>query len=167
MNAGVTFRLATAADVPALAALYAECARVLGPQVYTPAQVAAWAGFGVDGPAFRAYVLDSRTWIAQWPQADGPAGFCGIDDAGEVRSLYVRAGWQRRGLGRQLLAHALAQARAAGVQRFAAWATPFSRPLFAAAGLPLVATVTEPYQGVMFERYRVETPADRGMLDAR
>lgn len=38
-----TFRRAVAADVPALAALYRDTALALGPQVYTPEQVAAWA----------------------------------------------------------------------------------------------------------------------------
>lgn len=149
-------RLAGAADVPALAALYAECARTLGPRVYTPAQVAAWASFGADTPAFRAYVLGATTWIAEEAPGGAPLGFCGIDDGGEVRSLYVRPDRTRAGLGSALLAHALAAMRARGVRRFAAWATPFSRPVFARAGLGLVRTVVEDYQGVPFERYRVE-----------
>lgn len=145
-------RLATAADLPALAALYAETARTLGPRVYTAAQVAAWESFGADTPAFHAYILGAETWIA----GDPPAGFCGIDAQGEVHSLYVRADLNRQGLGTRLLAHAMTQARGRGVRRFGAWATPFSRPVFERAGLRLVRTVTEPYQGVLFERYRVE-----------
>ena len=39
---------------------------------------------------------------------------------------------------------------------FAAWATPFSLPVFARAGFSPVRTVREPFQGVMFARYRVE-----------
>jgi putative acetyltransferase len=144
-------RLATGADVPALAALYAEAARVLGPQVYSPAQVAAWISFGIDAPAFRAYILEARTWI----EGDPPEGFCGIVAAGEVHSLYVRPDLTRRGLGTRLLAHALAQARAAGRREFAAWATPFSRPVFERAGFVLERIVHEPYQGVPFDRYRM------------
>jgi translocation and assembly module TamB len=34
-------------------------------------------------------------------------------------------------------------------------ATPFSLPVFGRAGFVLVRTVREPFQGVMFERYRV------------
>jgi N-acetylglutamate synthase-like GNAT family acetyltransferase len=71
-----------------------------------------------------------------------------------VRSLYVRAA-MRQGVGAALLAHALAQARSRGIERFAAWATPLSLPLFARAGFRLVRTVSEPFQGVVFERYRV------------
>jgi putative acetyltransferase len=163
--APVRYRRATAADVPALAALYAEAAITLGPQVYTPEQVAAWAGFGADTPAFRRYVLGASTWVAERASdglssgaaPDGPAGFCGIDADGEVHSLYVRAGLTRQGLGSGLLAHAMAQARAGGVQHFNAWATPFSRPVFERAGLRWRQTVVQPYMGVLFERYRVGT----------
>jgi putative acetyltransferase len=148
-------RVATAADVPALAALYAHTAHSLGPQQYTAGQVAAWASFGTDSPAFRSYVLDACTWVAS-DDAGQPLGFCGVDRAGEVHSLYVRAGHTRRGLGSRLLAHALTQAQQGGTTAFAAWATPFSRPVFERAGFVLVQTVREPYQGVVFERYRVE-----------
>jgi putative acetyltransferase len=151
-------RLATAADVPALAALYRDTALVLGPEVYTPAQVAAWARSTVDGERFARYILDAQTWVTD--DERGPAGFCGVavdDGIGEVHSLYVRATLTRQGLGSALLAHALARAREAGAGRFAAWATPFSRPLFERAGLRLERVVAEPYQGVVFERLRMAT----------
>lgn len=163
--APVRYRRAVAADVPVLARLYADAARALGPQVYSAEQVAAWISFGADTPAFRRYVLDAATWVAEWSAEsapDGvftvvPVGFCGIDAAGEVHSLYVRAGLTRQGLGSALLAFAMAQARDAGVQHFAAWATPFSRTVFERAGLTWQRTVVEPYQGVLFDRCRVAT----------
>lgn len=147
------FRLAAAADVPALAALYRHTALTLGPQVYSPAQVQAWASSTADLDGFGRYILDARTWIAD--DAAGEAGFCGIavhGAVGEVHSLYVRADLARQGLGTRLLAHAM---HAADVSRFEAWATPFSRPVFERAGLALERIVSESYQGVMFERYRM------------
>jgi putative acetyltransferase len=148
-------RRAGAADVPALAALYAHSARELGPQVYSPEQVVAWQRFAQDASAFADYVLTATTWLADDEQ--GPLGFCGIDSQGEVRSLYVRASAMRQGWGAALLAHALAGARLQGQSSFAAWSTPFSLPVFGSAGFALVRTVREPFQGVMFERYRVAT----------
>lgn len=159
------FRRAQAADVPALAALYAHSAQQLGTQVYSPEQVAAWHSFGRDTPAFRDYVLQANTWMAE--DAQGALGFCGISMQGEVHSLYVRAAATRAGLGSALLAHALAQARAQGVQRFEAWATHFSLPVFKRAGFVLVRTTREPFQGVDFERYRVESLATPGLTVAR
>jgi putative acetyltransferase len=154
----VSLRPATAADVPALARLYADTARALGPWCYSTGQVQAWAGFGQDTPAFRAYVLDADTWLAHDPQGAilGFSGVGGQGDVGEVHSLYVHHAVVRQGLGGRLLADALARARQRGVLRFAAWVTPFSRPVFERAGFRLVRTVTEPFQGVAFERYRVE-----------
>lgn len=55
-----------------------------------------------------------------------------------------------------MLAPRLATARSQGVQHFAAWVTPFSRPVFDRAGFVLVRTSTESFNGVLFERYRVE-----------
>lgn len=151
-----TLRLVGAADLPDLAALYADCARQLGPQVYTPSQVAAWQAFPADEAVFREYILGAATWGLYDGATGALAGFCGIDTGGEVRSLYVRPDLTRQGLGTRLLTHALAHARAAGQSRFTAWATPFSLPVFDRAGLRLVGTVREPFCGVSFERYRVE-----------
>lgn len=148
-------RRAMAADVPALAALYEDCARRLGPLVYSAVQVQAWQAFARDRQAFGDYVLQPRTWVLE--DEAGPLGFCGIDGEGEVRSLYVRASATRRGTGTALLAHALAAAQAGGQARFTAWATPFSLAVFGRAGFHLARTVHEPFQGTLFERYRVES----------
>jgi putative acetyltransferase len=148
-------RRATAADVPALAALYRDVALALAPQAYASEQVAAWAAFGADTPAFRDYVLEPDTWVAE---SDGqPIAFCGIDDAGEVRSLYVRADLTRCGLGGALLTHAIDDATARrGIGRFKAWATVFSRPVFERHRFRLLEVVDAEYGGVSFERARLE-----------
>jgi putative acetyltransferase len=152
-----SLRQATEADVPRLAALYADTARSLGAWCYTPSQVQAWASFADDAEAFRDYVMGASTWVAQRTGAEAELlGFCGVDAQGEVRSFYVQAGCTRRGLGTALLRHALAVAQQRGMQRFTAWATPFSRPVFERAGFALVRVVSEPFQGVMFDRYRME-----------
>ena len=160
------FRLATAADVPALAALYRDTALALGPQAYTPEQVAAWARSTDDIEHFARYILDADTWVAECEDGAGPPrGFCGIaihGPTGEVHSLYVRASLTRQGLGSALLAHALDHARATGAARFEAWATPFSRHLFERAGFTLERVVAEPYQDVVFERLRMVTGQSKG-----
>ena len=58
-------RPATPDDVPALAALYANCARMLGPGCYSPEQVAAWASVGDDLAGFADYVLGAGP--VHWP----------------------------------------------------------------------------------------------------
>jgi putative acetyltransferase len=154
-------RPAVLGDVPALAALYAETARVLGPWCYSAEQVGAWQRFAADEIAFRAYVLGADTWVA-FDAERRPLGFSGLGTAGEVHSLYVRHDQVRRGVGTRLLDHTLARGAARGLTAFGAWATPFSLPVFRRAGFTLVRTVSEPFQGVMFERYRVERFAASG-----
>jgi putative acetyltransferase len=153
------WRRAVSADVFVLAALYRDAALRLGPLVYTPEQVRAWASFADDEPGFRAYVLDADTWIAERLGDSRTLGFGGVhthDGLGEIRSLYVTPGRTRQGIGGEMLRRMLARAEDAGTTRFAAWATPFSRPLFIAAGFMLSQTVSAPFAGTLFERYRVE-----------
>jgi GNAT superfamily N-acetyltransferase len=154
------WRPATAADVEPLAVLYADAAARLGPRVYTPEQAAAWAAFPrQDMAAFRRYVLGHDTWVAERAEDFAVLGFCGVGGAGEqreVHSLYVRPAASRQGIGGEMLRRTLARAEAAGARGFAAWATPFSRPVFLRAGFEWTRTVVEPFAGVMFERYRVE-----------
>jgi putative acetyltransferase len=169
------WRPATAADVAVLATLYRTAARRFGPLVYTPAQVDAWAGFAEADAVFRAYVLEADTWVAERIDDAVIQGFCGVARAGELReihSLYVRPEATRRGLGGEMLRRTLERAQAAGARRFAAWATPFGRPVFLRAGFTWTQTVQGLFGGTMFERYRVERaeahhprpqPATRGV----
>ncbi len=151
----IALRRATVDDVPALAALYGACARELGPQVYSAAQVDAWASFEHDAEGFARYVMEPETWVAV--AEDGvPLGFSGADAHGEIRSLYVRPGHGRHGLGGALLERVLLRCHERGLKRLQAWVTPFSLPLLQRAGFEVIATMQAPYQGVMFERYRVE-----------
>ena len=153
------WRRASADDVFTLAALYRDAALRLGPLVYTPEQSRAWASFADHVPGFGKYVTEADTWIAE-RVGDGRAlGFCGVGTEGDVRevhSLYVAPNCTRRGLGSEMLRRTLERASAEGATRFAAWVTPFSRPVFLAAGFALTQTVEAPFAGVMFERYRVE-----------
>lgn len=154
------WRPATGADVPLLAVLYADAAASLGPLVYTEEQVAAWAANPRRDPqAFRRYVLDHDTWVAERTSDFAILGFCGIDFDGErreVHALYVRPSVTRHGIGTEMLRRTLQRARSSGARRFAAWATPFSRPVFLRAGFEWTQSFTESFAGVPFERYRVE-----------
>lgn len=149
-----SLRLATAADVPTLAALYRSTALALGNRCYSPEQVAAWARFAEQSEAFHRYVMDAETWVACGAQGE-PLGFSGASSSGEVHSLYVRHDLVRQGLGTGLLAQVLARGRERGRHHFQAWATPFSRPIFERAGFRLAEAVQGEFEGVMFERYRV------------
>lgn len=147
-------RLATPGDVAALAALYRGTALALGHWCYSPEQVAAWARFAEQAEAFHRYVMDAETWIACGALGEA-LGFSGAAADGEVHSLYVRHDLVRQGLGTQLLSRVLDRGRQRGLRQFAAWATPFSLPVFERAGFRLAQTVHGEFESVLFERYRV------------
>jgi N-acetylglutamate synthase-like GNAT family acetyltransferase len=153
------WRPVTPADVFTLAAIYRDCALRLGPLVYTPEQSRAWAASAEDEAGFRDYVLTADTWIAERVGDMRALGFCGASRDGalrEIHSLYVTPMLARRGIGAAMLRRTLQRAEHEGATRFAAWVTPFSKPVFLAAGFELAQTVQAPFAGVMFERYRVE-----------
>jgi N-acetylglutamate synthase-like GNAT family acetyltransferase len=158
-HAPFDWRRATGDDLFTLAALYRDAALRLGPLVYTPAQARAWASFANDESGFRDYVLDTDTWVAERPGDGRMLGFCGgrtRDGMCELPSLYVTPARTRQGIGAEMLRRTLERAGTAGATRFAAWVTPFSRPVFLAAGFALTQTVSAPFAGTLFERYRVE-----------
>lgn len=149
LRAKPRLRTATAADVPALAALYRDAARACGPSAYTPAQVAAWASTA-DLPRFRAFVLGPETLVLE--DDTGLVGFAGWRPDGHVASLYVRPDRMRQGHGQRLLAEVIARARRARLHRLHTEASAFSRPVFERAGFVLVGTEVVERGGVTFQR---------------
>lgn len=146
-------REAVEADVPQLAALYAGSVKTLSPGAYSPEQVLAWAGFADNTDAFRQWVLGPRTLVME--DDSGILAFCGVDDAGHVASLYVRADRARQGLGTQLLQTALDRAAALGVHSFHAEASELSLPVFKRLGFSVEAIEKGACGGAVFERYLV------------
>lgn len=147
-------RLATEADLPALARIYSDTVRVLGPQLYTPEQVVAWSASPDDAEKFRAFILDYRTHIIEIEGA--PAAYCGIGADGYVASLYVAPQHTRKGLGARVLTHAMDDARREfGVTTFYTKASFFSKALFARHGFEVAEIETVEYYGVSFRRFHM------------
>ncbi len=157
-------RTAIAADVPALAALYAEAVRSAGPAHYDATQIEAWAAFADSLPRssgearFRSFVLAPLTLVAEDTVAgdtSGIVGFAGLASGGHVTALYVRSDRMRRGIGSALLRALIERAEAQGIARLHTEASPFSRPVFARHGFVLDAVETVERRGATFERYRM------------
>ncbi|WJS97423.1 GNAT family N-acetyltransferase [Novosphingobium humi] len=124
MTASITIRLASAADIPALAALKLHCFRdTFGPTgfaiPYPPADLAVFEADSYGEPTVARELADSthRTWVAQ----DGDGALVAYvhigpsklphpereDGDGELYQLYLRREAQGAGLGKQLLDLAL------------------------------------------------------------
>jgi GNAT superfamily N-acetyltransferase len=135
-------RPATLADKPELESLIARSARELSRGDYTPEQVegALRGAFGVDTQliadgTYFVVVADERivgcggwskrrTLFGSDARADRDAGE--LDprvDAAKIRAFFVDPNYARRGIGRAILEHCEAAARAHGFRRFELMAT--------------------------------------------
>lgn len=149
-DAAPRIRIAEVADIPALAGLYADAVKVLGPAIYSPQQVAMWASFAEDLPAFSDFILKPTTFVAE--DHTGPLGFCGIELTGHVASLYTRYDSGRGGIASMLLRHAIDHAGQQGTTRLDTRASAFSRPVFEKFGFKVREVETVVRHGVEFSR---------------
>jgi len=149
-----TLRLASDADVPALAALIPLSVRTLQAAHYSPAQMDAALGpvFGVDrqlirdGTYFVAIAADGTLvgaggWSQRQSLFGGDAARAGEDalldprrEAARVRAFFVHPDWARRGIGGAILAACEAALAAAGFRRAELVATLAGEPLYARGG---------------------------------
>lgn len=148
-------RRATAADLPALAAVYEDAVRGIAPARYPPEAVEAWAAFARDADGFRAFILDAHTLVFE--DDTGVAGFGGLSGDGRIASLFVRASHARRGVARRIMTELVAIGRARGLTHFHTEASEFSRPVFERFGFRVIGTEVVEREGVPIERYRMET----------
>lgn len=176
----MTLRPAVLSDIPALNHLIAASATGLSTGYYTPAQVASLLAhvFGVD----TRLVEDGTYYVIE---RGGPPVACGgwsrrrtlfggdqfaaraddaLDpavDAARIRAFFVHPAAARQGLGRQLLAHCEAAARAAGFRRSELMATLPGVPLYQAMGYrPIESVCHDLPDGVQVEFVRMGRSLD-------
>lgn len=149
----MNIRIATAADLPELAALFRQTVLTQGPEYYSPDQVQAWAATAAaDG--FRQLILGVTTYLAVDP--GGIAGFGGISRTGHVASLYVHHGRLHQGVGSILMAVILDHGQTQGLPRLYGEASEFSLGLFQKFDFTCYGSEVVERHGVEFRRYLVE-----------
>jgi GNAT superfamily N-acetyltransferase len=159
-------RRALLTEVPALNALIRASATTLSDGYYTPAQVAALIThvFGVDTQLLRDgtyFVIQREGMLAacggwsrrrtlfggdQAKDADDPA-LDPTSEAARIRAFFVHPACARQGLGRRLLVHCEAAARAAGFRRAELMATLPGEPLYRALGYQALESVVHQLPG--------------------
>ena len=140
-------------EARALAVLYRDSARGLGPAAYGPAQVAAWAASAEDEAAFAAKLACGTTLVAEF---DGRlAAFGQLHPQDYLALLYTAPAFSRRGIGRAIAAALEERACQAGCALIRTTASRLSRPLFASRGWVLDEVEQSLHRGVVFERYRM------------
>jgi putative acetyltransferase len=141
-------------DGPALLALFRETIRRVNSRDYSPAQVAAWASDNIDTVHWFGRFAGRFVPVAE--EAGRPVGFAELEANGHIDRVYVSADHQRRGIGQQLLAALVAEARRIGLARLFTEASITARPFFAAQGFTVVAPQVVTCRGVEFVNYRME-----------
>ncbi len=153
-------RPARPTEVAALNSLIAASARGLSRAHYTPAQIEGLIThvFGVDTQLLgdQSYYVIEREgallacggWSARRTLFGGDQAKADDDplldpatEAARIRAFFVHPECARQGLGRRLLAHCEAAARAAGFRRAELMATLPGVPLYAAVGYAALASV--------------------------
>lgn len=141
-------------DAPGLLALFRDTIRRVNSQDYTPAQIAVWASDDIDTEAWFGR-FDGR-YVPLAEEAGRLVGFAELEQNGHIDRLYVSADHQRRGIGRQLLAAIVAEARRIGIARLYAEVSITARPFFEAQGFVVLAPQVVNFRGTEFVNFRME-----------
>jgi putative acetyltransferase len=150
----VTLRPYRPDDAPALLALFRDTIRRVNSRDYSPAQVAAWASDDIDTVAW--FGRFSGRFVPVAEEAGRPVGFAELETNGHIDRVYVSADHQRQGVGRQLLAAVVAEARRVGLGRLFTEASITARPFFEAQGFATLAPQVVTCRGAEFVNYRME-----------
>ncbi len=150
----VTLRPFQPTDAPALLALFRDTIRRVNCHDYSPAQIAAWASDDIDAAAWSSRFAERFVMVAE--DAGCPVGFAELEPSGHLDRMYVSADHQGRGVGRQLLAAVVAEARRLGIARLFAEVSITARPFFEAQGFVVLAPQTVTVRGEEFVNYRME-----------
>lgn len=153
MTAPPVLRAATRADLPAIAELMRRSVLEVFPQFHDEGETAAAARHLTEPDVV---LIDDGTYYVHetageivacggWSKRDklyAGSGAAPTDDRlldpatepARVRAMFVRGDWTRRGLGRAILDHCVAAARAAGYRSLVLMATLPGEPLYRAFG---------------------------------
>jgi len=153
----ITYRLAVAEDIPPLAELIPLSVRALQAAYYTAEQMEGALGtvFAVDSQLIRDgtyFVAEAEGQIVgcggwsrrrtlfggdQMKTAEDPALDPAVD-AARIRAFFVRPGWERKGIGSEIMSRCEAAARQAGFARIEIVATLIGELLYRKFGYEVV-----------------------------
>jgi putative acetyltransferase len=150
----ITLRTYRRDDAPALLALFRDTIRRVNSRDYSPPQIAAWASDEIDTESWFGRFAGRFVPVAE--EAGCPVGFAELEPNGHIDRVYVSADHQRQGIGRQLLATVVNEARRVGLARLFTEASITARPFFEAQGFTVLAPQVVTCRGAEFVNYRME-----------
>ena len=150
----VTLRLYKSDDAPVLLALFRDTIRRVNARDYSPEQIRAWASDDIDPVVWMDRFMGRFVIVAD--EAGQPVGFTELESDGHIDRMYVSADHQGQGIGRQLLAAVVAEARRLGLARLFVEASLTARPFFEARGFTVLTPQVVTCREVEFVNYRME-----------
>lgn len=141
-------------DAAALLALFRDTIRRVNSRDYSPEQIAAWAPDDIDTARWSGRFEGRFVPVAE--EAGRPVGFAELESNGHIDRVFISADHQRRGIGRQLLAAVVAEARRVGLARLFTEASITARPFFEAQGFVVLAPQVVTCRGAELVNYRME-----------
>jgi putative acetyltransferase len=140
-------------DAEALAVVYRDAVRTVGPVAYTKEQVESWARYPEDIEEFRARLSRGVTLIAE---EDGfVVAFGQLEPDDHLAFLYCSGRFCRKGIGAEIYRALEAHAWQKGVSAISTDASRISRPFFARHGYSVVEVEHVVRSGIEFERFRM------------
>jgi putative acetyltransferase len=140
-------------DAEALAEVYRDAVRGIGPQAYSAEQVAAWASYLDNLAEFRDRMSHGLTLVTE--EASRVIAFGQLEPVDHLAFLYRSAAHARRGIGSKIYAALEAHAISCGVSEIRTEASRISRPFFEKQGYAVVAIEHVNRFGLEFERFRM------------
>lgn len=141
-------------DGPALLDLFRDTIRRVNSRDYAPEQIAAWSSDDIDTMAWFRRFTGRFVRVAE--ESGRPVGFIELEPDGHIDRVFIAADHQRRGIGGQLLAAAVAEARRVGIGRLFTEASITARPFFEAQGFTVLARQVVTCRGVELVNYRMQ-----------
>ncbi len=149
----MTIRPYSPTDAEAIAAVYRDAVRGIGPQAYTAEQVAMWSSWPDHREEFAACLARGLTLVAQ--EEGRIVAFGQLEPVDHVVLLYCAPSHSRQGIATTIHAQLEAHAFAAGVNTLSTCASRISRPLFEKLGYEVVQIEKPVRDGIEFERFKM------------
>lgn len=155
----IRFRDYRDGDAAAMATIYYDAVRQLGPRRYSAEQVAAWAPEVPSPSALARRAEDGRATIVAEDAAGRLLGFADLEPNGHIDLFYCRPEMAGSGLASELLDTLLARAAALGIGALHVEASELARSLFERKGFRMVERQDFLLGSVAIHNYRMERRA--------
>jgi len=141
-------------DAERVAAVLKDAVRQIGPQVYTPEQVEAWARNPIDMEDFRTRLSRGHTLVVE--EGGRIIAFGQLEPANHLAFIYTEAKYSRNGIGSWIYDQLELSAREQKAVSIHTEASRISRTFFERKGYRVVEVEMVVHFGVSIERFRME-----------